>query len=127
MNRYENDTLFPARKEIYSWLAQEQKQRNPSGQHQCVLITDGEEALWTMGETCLAGESTVEVLDLIHVCSYVWKAAQALHPDKTVKKEVPIVKVYVGNLCAHGPNRKPAGSQRLIGPVFCRRYNSRRQ
>lgn len=46
MARDENDTLLPARTEIFSWLAQEQQQRNPSGQLSCVLIMDGEEALW---------------------------------------------------------------------------------
>jgi hypothetical protein len=95
MERDENDTLLPARKKIFSWLAQEQQQRNPSGEHPCVLIMDGEEALWAMGATFLTGVSTVEVLDLIHACSYVWKAVQALHPDKVVKNQVPIVKGYV--------------------------------
>ena len=95
MERDENDTLLPARKKIFRWLAQEQQQRNPSGEHPCVLIMDGEEALWAMGATFLAGVSTVEVLDLIHACSYVWKAVQALHPDKVVKNQVPIVKGYV--------------------------------
>ncbi len=95
MERDEKDTLLPARREIFNWLAQEQQQRNPSGQHPCVLIMDGEEALWTMGETCVTGESTVEVLDLIHACSYVWNAVQALHPGKTVKIQTPIVKGYV--------------------------------
>jgi hypothetical protein len=102
MDRDKNDTLLPARKKIFSWLAQEQKQRNPSGQHPCVLIMDGEEALWTMGETCLAGEPTVEVLDLIHACSYVWKAVQALHPDATVKNQVPTVKIYVEKILNGG-------------------------
>jgi hypothetical protein len=98
MERDENDTLLPARKKIFNWLAQEQQQRNPSGKHPCVLIMDGEEALWKMGETCLTGESTVEVLDLIHACSYVWKAVQALHPGKPVKNQAPIVKGYVGKI-----------------------------
>ena len=95
MERDENDTLHPARKKIFSWLAQEKQQRNPSGKHPCILIMDGEEALWTMGKTCLTDESSIEVLDLIHACSHVWKAVQALHPDKVVKNQVPIVKGYV--------------------------------
>jgi hypothetical protein len=98
MERDESDTLLPARKEIFSWLAQEQQQRNPPGEHPCVLIMDGEEALWAMCETCLTSESTVEVLDLIHASSYVWKAVQALHPGETVKNQVPIVKGYVGRI-----------------------------
>jgi hypothetical protein len=95
MARDENDTLLPARTEIFSWLAQERQQRDPSGQRACVLIMDGEEALWAMGDTFLVGESTIEVLDLIHACSYVWKAVQALHPGRAIKSQVPIVKGYV--------------------------------
>ena len=102
MERDKDDTLLPARTEIFNWLAQEQKQRNPSGEHQSVLIMDGEEALWVMGETCLAGASTVEVLDLIHACSYVWKAVQTLHPDEPVKYHVSIVKGYVGKILNGG-------------------------
>jgi hypothetical protein len=95
MERDENDTLLPARKIIFNWLAQERQQRDPSGQHACVLIMDGEEALWAMGKTVLTGNPTVEVLDLIHACSYVWKAVQALHPGRAIKSQVPIVKDYV--------------------------------
>ena len=102
MERDENDTLLPARQKVFDWLAQEQRQRNPSGQRQCVLIMDGEEALWSMGETCLVSASTVEVLDLIHACSYVWKAVQALHPDEVVKNQVPIVKDYIGKILYGG-------------------------
>jgi len=98
MERDESDTLAPARQEIFSWLAQEQQQRNPDGQHQCVLIMDGEEALWAMGSAHFTDGSTVEVLDLIHASSYVWKAVQALYPDEPTKNQVPIVKDYVGKI-----------------------------
>lgn len=98
MDRDKEDTLFPARNEIFNWLAHEQKLRNPLGRYQCVLIMEGEEALGSMGKSLLTGESTIEVLDLIHGCSYVWKAVQALHPDKTIKEQVPLVKAYVGKI-----------------------------
>lgn len=105
MARDEDDTLAPARKEIFSWLAQEQQRRTPLGQHHCVLIMDGEEALWNMGEACLTNESTVEVLDLIHACSYVWKAVQALNPDETIKNQIPMVKEYVERILQGGVHR----------------------
>ncbi len=95
MERDEKDTLAPARTEIFAWLAQEQQQRDPTGQHPCVLIMDGEEALWTMGETHLASNSTVEVLDLIHACSYVWKAIQALYSDESINTQRGQVKTTV--------------------------------
>ncbi|HDZ01489.1 MAG TPA: ISKra4 family transposase [Nitrospirae bacterium] len=95
MQRDEDDTLAPARKEIFRWLEQQQQQRNPLRQSQAVLIMDGEEALWNMGEACLTNESTVEILDIIHACSYVWKAVQALNPNDTIRNQLPIVKSYV--------------------------------
>ncbi|HDH04815.1 MAG TPA: hypothetical protein ENH01_03755 [Nitrospirae bacterium] len=36
MQRDENGTLSPARKEIFGWLEQQQQQRNPSGQSCCI-------------------------------------------------------------------------------------------
>jgi len=98
MKRDEDDTLNPARQEIFGWLSEEQKQRNPLSMSQSVLIMDGEECLWTMGSTYLSDESTTEVLDLIHANSYVWKAVQALNPDDTIKDQRVIVKGYVGKI-----------------------------
>lgn len=98
MMRDDDDTLAPARQEIFGWLSEEQNQRNPLGLSQSVLIMDGEECLWTMGNTYLSNESTTEVLDLIHASSYVWKAIQALSPDNTIKEQRTIVKGYVGKI-----------------------------
>ncbi len=98
MMRDEDDTLAPARQEIFGWLSEEQQQRNPLNLNQSVLIMDGEESLWSMGKTCLNKESTTEVLDLIHGCSYVWKAVQALNPDDSIRDQRIIVKRYVGKM-----------------------------
>jgi hypothetical protein len=101
MERDENATLHPARKKIFSWLAQEQQQRSPSGKHPCILIMDGEEALWTMGETCLTGESTVEVLDLIHACSYFENNASRMRYGDYLKAGYPIASGVIEGACRH--------------------------
>jgi hypothetical protein len=36
---------------------------------------DGQEGLWDAARTCLEGAAVVEILDIIHVSSYVWEAA----------------------------------------------------
>lgn len=36
---------------------------------------DGQEALWDAANVCLEGTKAVEILDIIHVASYVWDAA----------------------------------------------------
>jgi hypothetical protein len=50
LQRDEADTLQAAREEICHWLADEYRQRNPCGTHPQILIMDGEEKLWEMGD-----------------------------------------------------------------------------
>ncbi len=50
LHRDEADTLLPAREEIFSWLAKEYAQRNPSGENPQILLMDGEEKLWDREE-----------------------------------------------------------------------------
>lgn len=95
MERDKDDTLAPARQQIFDWLAHQQQQRNPCAEQPCVLIMDGEEALWNMGQSCLGDQTHIEILDIIHACSYVWKAVQALYPKQAVKDQIPHVKNYV--------------------------------
>ena len=97
LRRDAQDTLLPARKEIFNWLGQEYQQRNPSGEQAGVLIMDGEHKLWDLGEDCLPSD-IIEILDVIHASSYVWQAIQALHPDLTTLQYIPLVKPQIGRL-----------------------------
>ena len=38
-------------------------------------LMDGQEALWDAANVCLEGTKSIEILDIIHVSSYVWDAA----------------------------------------------------
>jgi len=98
MDRDEKDTLQPARGTIFTWLEDEIKQRNPTGNNTVVLIMDGEKKLWEMGSEMMAAENSVQILDIIHAASYLWKATEALSPDNSTKENIPIVKKYMGYL-----------------------------
>lgn len=98
LHRDQADTLQPAREEICRWLADEYRQRNPSATHQQILIMDGENKLWKMGEELQLDVPIIEILDLLHASSYVWKVVQALYPRRTTQEQIPLVKERVGQI-----------------------------
>jgi hypothetical protein len=82
----------PSAYQTWTWLAQEVKARRKSGQV-IVRLMDGQPVLWEAADACLdeviadlraAGESQllVDILDIIHVSGYVWKAAKAFYSQK---------------------------------------------
>jgi hypothetical protein len=82
----------PSAYQTWTWLAQEVKARRKSGQV-IVRLMDGQPVLWEAADACLdevtadlraAGEShlLVDILDIIHVSGYVWKAAKAFYSHK---------------------------------------------
>lgn len=98
MNRDDANTLQPARKEIFDWLEQEYNERNPNGNNINLLLMDGEEKLWSMGNELNLQSTRIEILDIIHASSYIWIGIQALHPQNTVVQNIPLVKLQVGHL-----------------------------
>jgi hypothetical protein len=74
-------TMAPSYTEIFSWLAQEQRQRNPTGHQPVVLLMDGQKALWRGAEQAFEGVTYVEILDLLHALGYVWDAAKLFYPS----------------------------------------------
>jgi hypothetical protein len=75
-------TMAPSYSAIFSWLAQEQHQRNPTGQHPDVVLMDGQRWLWSEAQQALDGVRYVEVLDLMHALGYRWEAAELLYPSR---------------------------------------------
>jgi hypothetical protein len=70
----EKDITVSALLEGTSWLAQQVEARRSPNQT-VILLMDGQEGLWDAARTCLEGAAVVEILDIIHVSSYVWEAA----------------------------------------------------
>jgi hypothetical protein len=67
--------------EAFGWAAGEIERRHQSGQP-LVLLMDGQHSLWdTAALQCFAG-TPVEILDIVHVSSYVWSAAKLLETER---------------------------------------------
>src|SRR5580700_11319523 len=76
----------------WDWLAQEMTRRRQPGQP-IICLMDGQSSLWEAAEALLeatglnldelraAGE-LIDILDIIHVSGYVWKAAKAFHSHR---------------------------------------------
>jgi hypothetical protein len=66
--------------EAFGWAAGEIERRHQAGQP-LVLLMDGQHSLWdTAALHCFAG-TLVEILDIVHVSSYVWSAAKLLETE----------------------------------------------
>jgi hypothetical protein len=88
----EGADAVPSAYETWTWLAQQVKARRKSGQV-IVRLMDAQASLWEAADACLdeisadlraAQESKllVDILDIIHVSGYVWKAAKAFYSHK---------------------------------------------
>lgn len=75
-----------------AWAGSLVEQRRQPNQP-LVCLMDGQHSLWDC-TACVTDEfprnEVVEILDLLHVCSYVWQAAKAIHPTRAVQE--PFVK-----------------------------------
>ena len=81
LKRDHADTTAPQTKEIFQWMAKEVEQRGQQGKKPLVLLMDGQESLWNAGLKYLPEKKfqVVEVLDLLHATSYVWKAVHLFY------------------------------------------------
>jgi hypothetical protein len=71
--------VVPGAIEAFSWIAMQVQQRRGPGQL-VIRLMDGQPSLWDTADCCLAdvpSECQVDVLDIIHVAGYVWRAAKA--------------------------------------------------
>jgi hypothetical protein len=88
----DGNEAVPSAYRTWSWLSGEVRARRQSGQP-VIRLMDAQPSLWEASDACLeevveewrqGGESQVlvDILDIIHVSGYVWKAAKALHTHK---------------------------------------------
>jgi hypothetical protein len=76
---------------VFDWLWWEFAQRNPQLTRPTICLCDGQETLWQACADSIADPNRVEILDLLHVTSRLWKAAKLLYGDKG-KEVVPFVR-----------------------------------
>jgi hypothetical protein len=83
------EQAVPSAYGTWSWLTEEVTARWQRGQP-LLRLMDGQKVLWEAADACLsdfleekqqAGQPLVpvDILDIVHVSSYVWKAAKAFH------------------------------------------------
>jgi hypothetical protein len=85
----EGEDSVPGAYRTWTWLAQEVTARYQSGQP-IIRLMDGQPSLWEASDACLgevieercASNLLVDILDIIHVSGYVWKAAKVFHSHK---------------------------------------------
>ena len=67
--------------EAFGWAAGEIERRHQSGQP-LVLLMDGQHSLWDTAALHSFAGNVVEILDIVHVSSYVWSAAKLLETER---------------------------------------------
>jgi hypothetical protein len=83
---------IPGAIRTWTWLADETAKRHRSPQP-IIRLMDGQPILWDSADACLADfvrehrhakdeAPMIDILDILHVSSYVWKAAKVFHVHK---------------------------------------------
>jgi hypothetical protein len=81
---YDADTdapmTVPGTFEAFGWASQEIAQRHQPNQP-LIRLMDGQKSLWETADACveLKDVQAVDILDILHVSQYVWRAAGVFH------------------------------------------------
>ena len=92
-----NGTMRPSYEEIFGWLAQEVKLRNPDGEKPMPCVMDGQDTLWAALPKYFPNLELIPILDIIHACSYVWDATHLFYKKGTAEA-VSFAKDRIGRL-----------------------------
>jgi hypothetical protein len=67
--------------EAFAWADEQIDLRRRPGQ-KLLRLMDGQASLWDAADNCLSAppEDTIDILDILHVSSYVWRAAKVFYP-----------------------------------------------
>lgn len=82
LQRDDKDSTAPQVDTIFTWMAEQVRQRHGEGEKPVVLLMDGQESLWNAGSAYLPEDlaEVTEILDLLHALGYLWEAAHLFHP-----------------------------------------------
>ena len=74
-------TIVPGSFEVFCWANNQVAQRRRPNQP-LIRLMDGQKSLWDVADMCLESvpaTQTVDILDILHVSQYVWRAAGVFH------------------------------------------------
>lgn len=77
----EGEASIPGDIQAFSWAAEQVERRHQTGQP-LVRLMDGQASLWDTATICLEERPTIDILDILHVSSYVWSAAKIFHRQR---------------------------------------------
>jgi hypothetical protein len=66
--------------DVFVWMSQQLRLRNPNRDREVVHLFDGEETLWQVRELCQPTWKSTGILDLLHVTPRLWQVARLFHP-----------------------------------------------
>ena len=69
--------------EAFCWADEQIDARRHAGQ-KVLRLMDGQASLWDAADNCLSvpPEETIDILDILHVSSYIWRAAKVFYPQR---------------------------------------------
>jgi hypothetical protein len=69
--------------EAFGWADEQIGARRHAGQ-KVLRLMDGQASLWDAADNCLSvpPEETIDILDILHVSSYIWRAAKVFYPHR---------------------------------------------
>jgi hypothetical protein len=126
----DGEDAVPSAYRTWTWLADEANARGHPGQP-IVRVMDAQQSLWDASDICLedlvakrqaAGETPlVDILDIVHVSGYVWKAAKAFYGHKEQQEafvQDRLLRILRGEVCGVIRGMRRMASQHgLKGPA----------
>lgn len=79
LSRDAQGTMEPSYQEIYNWLRGEVALRDPGSAKPLICVMDGQTKLWDELDLHFPDVNPIQILDIIHVTSYVWDAAHLFY------------------------------------------------
>lgn len=69
--------------EAFCWADEQIDARRHAGQ-KLLRLMDGQASLWDAADNglCVPPEETIDILDILHVSSYIWRAAKVFYPHR---------------------------------------------
>lgn len=124
----------------FGWLNQQVRERLATRDKpvEVVCVMDGQPSLWELKERFQSDLPTVEILDLLHVTSRLWKAAHLFHPGDLPAAEAFVrelagkilegsVKSVIHSLRSRATRRGMIAAHRRSLEVICQYFAKNRQ
>lgn len=134
-----NDQPVNGAAAAFGWLEQQVRERlaTRSQPVEVVCVMDGQPSLWELRERFQSDLPTVQILDLLHVTSRLWKAAHLFHPGDLPAAEAFVreqagqilaggVKSVIHSLRSRATRRGMSAARRSSLEVICKYFTKNR-